>query len=421
MGEAPVSIAMVLDNAFRPDPRVANEARSLAEAGFRVTILAWDREGELPRREVWHSAPSGGQVVVERLRVRSRHRLGSRQVFHLGRFWWRAFWRLLEMPVDAIHCHDFIDLPVGWAAAAVKGCRLVYDAHESYADMLGENVAGWIKRTVEWLERRLIRRADAVLTVGELLAEELRRRGARRVWVVGNWKRLEEFRVEPERAAALRRELGMEGLLVVCYIGWLNEDRGISPLVEAVERAEGVGLVIGGDGPARDVVEGAAARCARVRYLGFVDPGKVPLYTLVSDVVYYGLDRSNPNSRYSAPNKLFEALAAGRAVLCNDCGELARIVAEEGCGVIVEDLSAGAIEAALADLAKPGRLGECQARALEAGRRRYNWAEAQEVLLTLYGALGLAPRSGDEIVGLPAGRRGAGSAGTASGGEEARK
>jgi hypothetical protein len=54
-----------------------------------------------------------------------------------------------------------------------------------------------------------------------------------------------------------------------------------------------------------------------------VDPARIPLYTAMWDVIYYGLDASNPNARYSAPNKLFEALAAGRAVLCNDCGEVA--------------------------------------------------------------------------------------------------
>ncbi len=391
MTEQRASIAMVLDNAFRPDPRVANEARSLAQAGFRVTILAWDREAELPQREVWHSAPSGGWVVVERIRVRSGHRLGSRQLFHLARFWWRAFRRLVELRLQAIHCHDFIDLPVGWAAAALKGCRLIYDAHESYADMLGENVAGWIKEAVAWLERRLVRRADAVLTVGELLAEELRRRGARRVWVVGNWKPLEEFQVPAHQVASARKELGLEGLMVVAYIGWLNEDRGISPLLEAVEGTEGVGLVIGGDGPARPAVEAAAARCARIRYLGFVDPGRIPLYTAAADVVYYGLEDTNPNSRYSAPNKLFEALAAGRAVLCNDCGEIGRIVAQQGCGAVVGELTAEAVASALEGLRDRERLAECSRRAREAGRHSYNWDLAAGRLLDLYRAVGLLP------------------------------
>lgn len=374
---------MLLDNAFLPDPRVANEARSLVAAGYRVTLLAWDRESERPPIEWWQG------VRVERFGPRSRHHLGSVQALYLVIFWWRIFWRLLEMQADAIHCHDFDTLPVGFAAAALKGCRLVYDAHESYADMLSGNVAPWIKRAVAWVERLLIGRADAVLTVGELLAADLRRRGARRTWVVGNWKRLDEFAFAPGVLAARRREVAPEGRLLVAYIGWLNVDRGIAPLLEAVEAVDGVALLVGGDGPAAPDVRAAAARCPRIRYLGFVDPGQVPLYTSMADAVYHGLDTTNRNARFSAPNKLFEALAAGRAVVCNDCGELGRIVRQESCGVVVAELAPRALEGALRELLEPGRLAQCQARAQAAGRERYHWAAAERALLDLYAAMGL--------------------------------
>lgn len=46
------SIVMLLSNAFRPDPRVAREAKTLADAGHQVTILCWDRQVEFP-----HSKP----------------------------------------------------------------------------------------------------------------------------------------------------------------------------------------------------------------------------------------------------------------------------------------------------------------------------------------------------------------------------
>ncbi len=371
-------VAMLLDNAFKPDPRVANEARSLADAGHRVTLVAWDREGQRPPVEDWHG------VRVERLAVRSRHRLGSAQVFFLARFWWAAFWRLLHRPLDVIHCHDFSTLPVGYALAALKRCRLVYDAHESYADMLAANVAPWIKRAVASLERLLCRRADAVLTVGDLLAAELERRGARRTWVVGNWKRLDEFQPDPAVVAARRAELGLGDGLLVAYIGYLNRDRGLGPLLEAIEGLEQVGLLIGGDGVLADDVREAAANCPRIRYLGFVDPADIPLYTAISDVVYYGLDASNPNARFSAPNKLFEALAAGKAVLCNDCGEVGRIVREEACGIVVDELTAPTLVRALAELCEPERLAACQRQAREAGKLRYNWAGAERELLGLY-------------------------------------
>ena len=45
-------IRMLLSNAFRPDPRVLKEARSLAEAGYEVTVIAWDREGKYPAAEL---------------------------------------------------------------------------------------------------------------------------------------------------------------------------------------------------------------------------------------------------------------------------------------------------------------------------------------------------------------------------------
>jgi len=379
----PKSIVMLLDNAFRPDPRVAAEARSLVDAGYRVTLLAWDREGERPPREDWNG------VDVQRLGPRSRHRLGSRQVFYLLRFWWRAFWAARRARPDVVHCHDFNTLPVGVLLTLFSRRRLVYDAHESYADMLGSNVAGWIKRCVQWFERRLIRRADAVLTVGDLLAAELQRRGSRCTWVVGNWKSPAEFDVPSDDVASTSSELGLGDGLVVVYVGWLNADRGIGQLLEAVAALPDVQLVIGGDGPFTPEVERAAADCPRIHSLGYVDPVRVPVYTALADVIYYGIDASNPNAAFSAPNKLFEALAAGKAVVCNRCGEIGRIVAEEGCGVVVDELTADALCRALRDLAEPPSRAECQDAARRAGAERYNWTHAEKTLLLAYADMGV--------------------------------
>lgn len=38
------STLMLLANPYRPDPRVRIEAKALADAGHRVTILAWSRD-----------------------------------------------------------------------------------------------------------------------------------------------------------------------------------------------------------------------------------------------------------------------------------------------------------------------------------------------------------------------------------------
>ena len=65
--------------------------------------------------------------------------------------------------------------------------------------------------------------------------------------------------------------------------------------------------------------------------MGFVSGKQIADYTCAADVVYYGFDPENPNARFSAPNKLYEALAAGRPLITGDFGEIADVV--QGGGV----------------------------------------------------------------------------------------
>ena len=46
-----MNILMTLANPFTHDPRVYNEARSLIKKGYKVTVLAWDKEGDSPVTE----------------------------------------------------------------------------------------------------------------------------------------------------------------------------------------------------------------------------------------------------------------------------------------------------------------------------------------------------------------------------------
>ena len=44
-------VVMLLSNGFRPALRAYHEAVTLVKSGFKVTIYAWDREGNLERKE----------------------------------------------------------------------------------------------------------------------------------------------------------------------------------------------------------------------------------------------------------------------------------------------------------------------------------------------------------------------------------
>lgn len=373
-------VLMLLSNAFDPDPRVHQEARALAENGYDVTILCWDRDNTFPPEEVIDG------IRIERIYVRSTHGRGSSQVPFLLLFWLKAYARASKKGIDIVHCHDFDTLPLGYLLSKRKKAKLVYDAHESYVDML-INVPIWLKKAIYKTENFLLRRIDLLITVGEILKEDFEKRGARYSCVVGNWKDPSKFKFPPGFLEEERQRLHiLNGQLVISFIANLGKERQIEQLVGAVKDIPKMTLIVGGTGPCSGVVEDAAHKYSNIVYLGYVHPSKVPLYTAISDIIFYGFDPSNPNAKYSAPNKLFEALAAGKAVLTGDFGEIGRIVKDIECGVIIKKFTEEEIKKRLSNL-RPEILNRFKENSKTNALEKYNWQNARVTLLEQYDRL----------------------------------
>lgn len=372
-------VAMLLSNPFRPDPRVFKEARDLVEAGYEVSVIGWDRLGELPAIE----EIEGFQVI--RLRVASRYGAGSRQLFYLPRFWRQALVILADLKPDIIHTHDLDTAPVGFRYARKNRIPWIFDAHESYPDMVHEQVGRFIFYGLLGLERFIVPRASTMITVGDLLADRFRRLGADEVTVVGNYQSPDWCQVD---LAAARTKLGLAASeFIVTYIGGLTHERAILPLVEASALVPDVHVLIAGDGPQRATLKEMLVAHPNVTYLGWVQPAELPDLVSASDVIYYGLRNQRGNSQYSAPNALFNALVAGKPVITTDVGEIALIVRKEDCGIVVPSPDPELVANALAYLKDSNvrrKLGE---RARKAAELRYNWGMSRKALLDVYESL----------------------------------
>ena len=157
-------------------------------------------------------------------------------------------------------------------------------------------------------------------------------------------------------------------------------------LIDAVKQCPEVYLILGGDGPCRGVAEDAANNCPNITYLGFVQPSKIPLYTALADIVFYGFDTKVPNAMFSAPNKLFEGLAAGKVILTGNFGEIGKIVRETNCGIILNDYSVKEIKKALSFL-HDSNIDQFSENARKAGLNKYNWELAKHELLNQYASM----------------------------------
>ncbi|MDQ5820803.1 MAG: glycosyltransferase, partial [Actinomycetota bacterium] len=227
------------------------------------------------------------------------------------------------------------------------------------------------------IEAALARRAAAVATVNDPLARELERRFSLRTpaRVVLNAPELDP-REPLERAEATH--------LAAVYQGALGPGRPLSDLLDALEAAPSVRLglrVVRFD--ARDLAARAEARGLgdRVDVLEPLPPHRIADGLRDFEV---GLIFDRPltrNAELSLPNKLFEYLMAGLAVVAPRLPGLVRVVEDEGVGLTYTPGRPRELGEVLERLAhdRP-KLAELRRRARRLAVERYN-AEAQAPVL----------------------------------------
>ena len=274
-------------------------------------------------------------------------------------------------PAGLYLASDLYTLPALAAAAERHGGALVYDARELYDALDSTHDRPYVGRFWAAVEDRYAPRADAVLTVGEAIADRLAARTGiiDRPIVLYNAPALAEGPVDP---GALRRELGLpdDGRVVVLYQGLFREGRGLSALVEAARRVEGVRLVLIGEGALAGEIERAGEDLGhRLVVHPFVPPDRLATLTPGADLGACLIEPLTESLRLSLPNKLFEYLAAGVPVLASPLPEI-RPVVEQGVGV-------------LADPADPAAVADALRQSLDADRRA-RWAAAAPAALAPY-------------------------------------
>jgi glycosyltransferase involved in cell wall biosynthesis len=220
-----------------------------------------------------------------------------------------------------------------------------------------------LARRAPRLARRVLRGARLVIAASTELAEQARALGARDVRVIPSGVDLPaEVRPEAEPAEVL-------------YAGRLSVEKGVLELVEA---AEGMNLVVAGDGPLRERVPSAR---------GFLPHDELlDLYARAAVVVC-------PSRREGFGVACLEAMAHARPVVATRVGGLRDLVVDEETGLVVPPADSAALRAALQrlldDPALRRRLGDA---GRERARSRFSWPAATDATLAAYSeAVGRMP------------------------------
>jgi glycosyltransferase involved in cell wall biosynthesis len=216
---------------------------------------------------------------------------------------------------------------------------------------------------------RVLPRFAGVVAITEGLRRELLEAGvaADRVLVAPDAVDLRRF-AQPLSREAARELLGLDASLRhVVYTGHLYRWKGAHTLAEAsAQLPQDVLVHVVGGTPAdlvsfRHFVE--ERRLARVQIAGHVPPADVPMWLAAADVL--ALPNSGAqaiSSRYTSPLKLFEYMAAGKAIVASDLPSLREVLTHEETALLVppDDVIglASGIRRVLDDAALGERLGQ---------------------------------------------------------------
>jgi glycosyltransferase involved in cell wall biosynthesis len=399
---------LLVANSAAPYSRGLRVARSLAAAGWEVEIAAVAADDDAPLEErdgdvlIRHYRPSGRWVRwAERPKTAaSSSRLRRIPALLLDRFRKAAFWPLpvrgwwatlrRELPpADLYHAFGILTIAVANDLAADarrrdRAGRVVYDVIDVILDSNNySRVPAPILATYRFRERRWVRRADAVVTVNEPIADHLVR-----IWSLPTRPTIllncQPRWSSPEpRPDLIRQATGAPpDRRIVLFLGRLGRERGLEEAADAVLAVDDAALVMLGFGPWADELR---ARDRDPRFAGrhftlpAVHPDDVPAWTASADVSIIAVPANSLNQRLSTPNKFWESLTAGTPVLVGrDLEVMREIVERDRLGAIADPSDPADLARGLREVLDqpPAELAAMRERALLVTRERYNWETA---------------------------------------------
>jgi glycosyltransferase involved in cell wall biosynthesis len=177
----------------------------------------------------------------------------------------------------------------------------------------------------------------------------------------------------------VRDRFNLDGRFVIGFVGTFKQWHGVDFLLSAfgdLHRADpSTHLLLVGDGPLRQGFEEEVRKMGLqqgVTFTGGVAHEDVPQYLAATDVAVAPYPAND--QFYYSPIKLFEYMAAGRAVVASRIGQVAEIVADGATGLLFEPGDRGGLVNCLRRLQKDGALRNELGRRASAACSEHTWS-----------------------------------------------
>jgi glycosyltransferase involved in cell wall biosynthesis len=402
---------MWVENHFPQDTRVANEARLLADAGYKVAVIALRRQGQAAR-DTWNGievyriptlelfkktlATNGSRTNLMFVRLKSFLGYVVEYVYFTTACLTVSTYIFARHGFDVMHAHNppdtlfLVALPF-----KLLGKKFVFDQHDLCPELYRsrynatEGLYTRLLRIFEWCSLKL---ADITIATNESYKQiqiERANKNPRNVFVVRNGPN--QMRMTP--AAPSARLKGMKKS-ILCYVGSLNPQDGVDYLLRALRhllhglKRSDFHCVIMGTGDSlqdlRDLAEKLELNGC-VDLTGFVSDKDLQSNLAAADICV-DPDPSSPLNDVSTWIKVMEYMASAKPIVSFDLKET-RFSAQDAATYVKPNNETEFAKAIAHLMDQP----ELQKEMGSYGRRRVEeelqWSKVGRNLLTAYATL----------------------------------
>ena len=355
--------------------RFGKIADTLGNGGYSVVVLNWDKTGKRA------SVEDKKSYVIKNYNMKPSKSFGSFSLPVYYIFWWMyVIYYLIKNKPDVIQPENFYHYVPAIMANIILRKKIVYDIADFFASSF--QFTPRLQMFLGDLENLTLKFADIVIIADEYRISEINRKNVKNLLIIMNTPRDVYSVIETQETDPKKK-------FTIYYGGDINQTRGIDEIILAIKDIKDVKLVIAGTGSDLEKYLSKFHSYSNIEYLGVIDLSESLSWTKKADIIVAFYDPKIAINRLASPNKLFDAMMCGTAIIGNiEAKPLADRIKENNCGYLSSYYDVGnlkkILESCQSNYTEMKQLGT---NGRKAYLERYNWDLMEKRLLNGYYAL----------------------------------
>lgn len=370
------NVVFLRSTSIKNDSRVTKEVECLKRNGYKVTIFGWDRDGFLGEENTLELNELSIPIIA--FRKKAKYGAGIKSLFKLLQFQVWLIYNLIKIrkSIDIIHACDLdTALPAKFISKIFKK-KMVYDIFDYYID--SHHVPKIIESKIENMEIKVINNADITIICTEQRKEQIKKANPKKCIVIYNTPKIDEEKIKQKIIKTSNEKFK------IVYVGILQNNRLLKEIGEEIKKHENIELHIGGFGKLEEYFLDLSEKYNNIFYYGKMKYEDVLRLEKDADVLFATYNPEVQNHKYSAPNKLYEAMALGKPIIvCKNTG-IDKIVDNNNIGFTIDYDAKEFINVINRLMCNLNLQEELSKNAKKLYTKKYEWSQMENKLLEEY-------------------------------------